>query len=150
VRSLCASASPPSPEFTLSLYIDSSQQGRGDQFCLLTLSHPAFSATGGTSALRDVYTQKADDAASTVDELFDTEDSSVALDKAQLVEAFEGIGLPSTDGQIEGLITRLEASGDGQHQRTEYADLLREAWGGAPAQHHPKRACHEVHAWHMG
>lgn len=122
-------------EYTLSPYTDSNDlgYGRGTQFCLLTVRHPALDAKGEDAlALRELYDAKAQAAAEQVDELFAMydADSSGALDESQLGEALSGIGLPPTNAQIQGVLRRLDESGDGQLQRDEFAALLRETWGG--------------------
>ena len=122
-------------EFTFSPYTDSNDlgYGRGTQFCLLTVRHPALDAKGEDAlTLRELYDAKAQAAAEQVDELFAMYDAdgSGALDESQLAEALSGIGLPPTNAQIQGVLRRLDESGDGQLQRDEFAALLRETWGG--------------------
>ena len=79
-----------------------------------------------------LYKKKAASAAAQVDELFDRydTDSSGALDGKQLREAMAGIGLPPTDERVRSVLVQDDANGDGQLQRSEFAKLLLETWGG--------------------
>ena len=131
LRTLATAATTSSVEFTISPYKETYElgYGRGTQFCMLSLLHPSVADKENAMAL---YKKKAASAAAQVDELFDRydTDSSGALDGKQLREAMAGIGLPPTDERVRSVLVQDDANGDGQLQRSEFAKLLLETWGG--------------------
>ena len=144
-RRLCTASA--TAEFTLAPYRDvyALGYGRGTQFLMLTLRHPAFEAGKGDAPACEVkalYAAKQVDRKAFVDELFDLYDTdkSGALSPMQLKEAMAGIGVPVDEEKVgflsaagvtvQGILRRLDENSDGQMQRKEFEALVQETWGG--------------------
>ena len=123
-----------SPEFALAPYQSSSSGQRKVQFCMLTLRHERLLGVSDAEVLA-LYEAKDYCNESQVDELFKLYDvdCSGTLDRAELTQAMEGIGLVPTEERARKLLDFFDDSQDGELQREEFASLMDHIWGGAVA-----------------
>ena len=101
---------------------------------MLTLRHPTLLKESKAFALA-MYESKTWQTEDQVDELFQLYDvdSSDTLDRAELTQAMEGIGLVPTEERAAKLLNFFDHSRDGVLQRDEFAAMLNHIWGGPVA-----------------
>ncbi|CAK9028315.1 unnamed protein product [Durusdinium trenchii] len=136
---LCRRFSGIETEFTIAPYIDVPELGfqRSDKFCMLTIKYPAFQGLPEEER-HAMYEQKKKRRAQFVEELFDHYDVSKTgyLCKDELQNALKEIGLAFDDGSVQGMLQRRgrkEKPDDALTiQRSEFPDVVREAWGQIP------------------
>ena len=123
-----------SPEFALAPYQSSRSGQRKVQFCMLTLRHERLLGVSDAEVIA-LYEAKDYCNESQVDELFKLYDvdCSGTLDRAELTQAMEGIGLVPTSERAKRLLDFFDDSQDGELQREEFASLMNHIWGGAVA-----------------
>lgn len=124
-------------EITFSPYHDLPELGfnRSQEFCMLTLQHPAFENTTPESR-RLMYDSKREDRVKRARKIFTDEDKmgTEVLDRDELKRAAERIGLPSHEAAVVGMLQRHSGSCvDGGINFEEFLNVLTEAWGRVPS-----------------
>lgn len=122
-------------EFTIAPYVDVPALGfqKSDKFCMLTLKYPGFQGLPEEQR-HAMYEQKRLRRAQFVGELFDFYDvnKSGYLCKDELQGVLKDIGLAFDDGSVQGMLQRKDKDGSGNISKTEFPEVVREAWGQIP------------------
>lgn len=155
---LLSTTARASPAFALAPYQSSRKGSRKAEFCMLTMDHPMVHADSQEIVL-SAYLAKAYLLEDQVEELFQLYDvdGSGALDRSELTQAMEGIGLVPTEERAAKLLDFHDDSRDGTLQREEFAALIHHIWGGPIAVNFsdslgalyadPELADHRVFMW---